>query len=53
MNSLIKYLGCGRLEETPIISRLVITKFEDIQQIVIPFFSKYPLIGSKKHDLSD
>lgn len=32
LNSLMNYLGCGRLEETSIITRLVINKFEDIQQ---------------------
>lgn len=52
-NNLIQYLGCGRLEETPIIVRLVISKFEDIQQKVLPFFAKYPLLGSKKQDLDD
>jgi hypothetical protein len=53
LNSLIQYLGSGRLEETPIIARLVITKFEDIQQIVLPFFAKYPLIGVKKQDFEE
>ena len=28
--SLIQYLGCGRLEETSIIARLVIIRFDDI-----------------------
>lgn len=52
LNSLIQYLGYGKLEETPIIARLVITKIEDIQK-VLSFFVKYPLIGIKKHDFSD
>lgn len=51
--SLIEYLGCGRLEETPIIARLVINKFDDIHQKVLPFFTKYPLMGTKKLDFSD
>jgi len=51
--SLIQYLDCGRLEETPIIARLVINKFDDINQKVLPFFAKYPLIGIKKQDFSD
>jgi len=50
---LIQYLDCGRLEETPIIARLVINKFDDINQKVLPFFAKYPLIGIKKQDFSD
>jgi len=52
-NNLIQYLGCGKLEETPIIVRLVISKFEDIQEKVLPFFAKYPLLGSKKQDFDD
>ena len=51
--SLIKYLGCGRLEETSKIARLVINKFDDIHQILLPFFVKYPLIGWKIKDLND
>jgi LAGLIDADG DNA endonuclease family protein len=43
--SLIKYLGCGRLEETSKIARLVINIFDDIHKILLPFFVKYPLIG--------
>jgi hypothetical protein len=50
---LIKYLGCGRLEETYKIARLVINKFYDIHQILLPFFVKYPLIGLKIKDLDD
>jgi hypothetical protein len=53
LNSLLQYLGCGRLEETSIIARLVIRKFEDIQLKIIPFFVKYPLLGSKKEDFID
>jgi len=53
LNSLIQYLGCGRLEETPVIARLVINKFEDIHQKVLPFFTKHTLIGVKNQDFSD
>lgn len=52
-NSLLQYLGCGRLAETPIIVRLVISKFEDIQQKVLPFFAKYPLLGTKRLNYAD
>ena len=48
---MIKYLGCGRLEET--YKRLVINKFYDIHHILLPFFVKYPLIGLKIKDLND
>ncbi len=47
------YLGCGRVEETPSISRLVISRFEDVWTKVIPFFDKYPLIGVKGLDYFD
>jgi len=52
MELIIKYLGAGRLERD---SRkpalyLVITKFSEVKQIVIPFFNKYPISGIKYLD---
>lgn len=51
--SLIEYLGCGRLEETSSLTRLIISRFEDVWNKVIPIFDKYQLIGEKGQDYLD
>lgn len=48
--NLMNFLGCGKLEETSLITRLVVNKFEDIQQKIIPFFKNYQLLGIKNKD---
>ena len=55
MELLIKYLGSGKIEKhskNPVIN-LAIVKFSDINNIVIPFFEKYPLNGTKQLDYTD
>ena len=55
MELLIKYLGSGKIEKhskNPVIN-LAIVKFSDINNIVIPFFEKYPILGNKELDSSD
>jgi len=53
INSFIQYLGCGRSNIVSKISRFIVLKFPDIQQKIIPFFAKYPLIGAKRQDYRD
>jgi hypothetical protein len=31
----------------------IVTKFEDINTIIIPFFNKYPILGLKSKDFND
>ena len=55
INVLIKYLGAGRVEKDikkPIV-HLVVGNFSDLTNIVIPFFKKYPILGTKKLDAQD
>ena len=55
MELIMNYLGAGRLERDsrkPVIY-LVINKISDINQIVIPFFNKYPICGIKHLDFLD
>jgi hypothetical protein len=54
MKSLITYLGCGRIEENSktSMSYFVVSKFNDITEIIIPFFEKYPIQGVKSLDLA-
>jgi hypothetical protein len=55
INSIIKYLNCGRLEVRSKLNfvELVVTKFSDIEHIIIPFFYKYPIQGIKSLDFKD
>ncbi len=55
MELIINYLGAGRLEKDsrkPVVN-LVIGKFSDLTQIIIPFFKKYPVLGVKSLDFQD
>lgn len=53
MDNLINYLGCGWLSKRPNLVELVVGKFSDIESKIIPFFSKYPVVGTKKLDFDD
>ena len=56
MESLIKYLGCGKLYKTKTRPNEVnyrVLKFDDITQKIIPFFKNYPIQGVKALDFAD
>lgn len=55
MEILIKFLGTGQIEKDPrnSVVTLVITKFSNINNIIIPFFEKYPIQGVKQLDFLD
>jgi hypothetical protein len=55
MNSLIQYLNGGRVEKRSKLDfvELVVTKFSDIEEKILPFFDKYPLQGVKSADYAD
>ena len=55
MELLIKYLGCGRIEKYSKHNeaKLVVTKFSDNTEKIIPFFNLYPLVGTKRFDYID
>jgi len=52
---IIKFLGIGRVEKNikGSVVNLVIGNFSDLNQIIIPFFNKYPLCGIKQLDYKD
>jgi hypothetical protein len=52
MNSLVSYFGCGRYIalNNKNFGEFVVTKFEDLINIIIPFFDKYKIVGSKGED---
>lgn len=49
MNKIGVYLGCGKVGKIRAdqCCNLVISKFSDIYDIIIPFFDKYKLRGAK------
>jgi hypothetical protein len=54
MKSLISYLECGRYQKKPGgVGTYSVSKFKDIYEKVIPFFSKYHIIGIKSKDFMD
>lgn len=53
LNSFIKYLNCGRCTFSRNEVNLVISKFDDLNNKIIPIFNKYPMIGTKQSDFLD
>jgi hypothetical protein len=55
MSRLLETLGCGTLQldsKTPKVT-FVVTKFSDIENIIFPFFEKFPIEGIKRLDYVD
>ena len=54
INSFITYLNCGYIVyNNNGICTFIITKLEDIINIIIPFFEKNPVLGNKALDYAD
>lgn len=53
MKSFIKYLNCGYVIKNITCLGLIVIKFADITEKIIPFFKKYPIHGVKAKDLAD
>jgi hypothetical protein len=53
MNSLIKYFNCGKLYSTGSCLNFTVSNFDDINNKIIPFFVKFPLIGAKNSNYKD
>lgn len=53
MESLTHYLSCGnyKLHPSRDTGEYIVTKFSSIEDIIIPFFKKYPILGVKALDL--
>jgi hypothetical protein len=48
-----EYFNCGRLENARDTVEFCVTKFSDIENVIIPFFEKYPIQGNKGLDFKD
>ena len=54
LKQLINYFNCGYYKAcTNNAGDFIVTKFNDINSIIIPFFNKYPILGSKFRDFLD
>lgn len=53
INSLIKYLNCGKVYSQQDLVKFVVTKYSEIINIIIPFFNKYPIQGVKSMYYAD
>lgn len=55
ISSLVKHLNCGRVSVNSINSgvEFVVGSFDEINEIIIPLFQEYNLIGIKQKDFED
>jgi len=53
MRSFIEFLDCGNTYKTRDSFSYQVTKFSDIENKIIPFFTKFPILGAKSLDFSD
>jgi len=53
MNRLMKFFGAGNIYKSRDTVYLHITKIEELNEKVIPFFEKYKIVGNKLKDYSD
>lgn len=53
LESLVTYLGCGRVEISNSLNVFVVTKFVEINEKIIPLFKDYPIHGIKSKDFQD
>ena len=49
----IYFFNCGRLETTRESENFLVTKLLHIDEIIIPFFEKYPILGVKSKEFND
>ena len=55
MQSLTKYLDCGKVQDlvSTEACSFTVSSLKSLEAKVIPFFSKYPLLGIKSRDFAD
>ena len=58
INTFVKYFECGkyylRSKDKPTqAGDFVVQRYSDIEEKIIPFFNKYPILGSKSEDFKD
>lgn len=53
MKSLTEYLGCGNLNKKREVFEYQVSKFSDLTEKIIPFFSLHSILGQKSKDFED
>jgi hypothetical protein len=55
LESLIGLLGCGRIQvdHKRSVANFIVTRYQDITNIVIPLFDRYPLMSNKRLDFKN
>ena len=53
MRSLVDYFDCGNIYKDGNNVVFRVSKFEDLENKILPFFQKYPIIGVKNEDFQD
>jgi hypothetical protein len=53
MEKIVKYLDCGYISIRGDIVDFHVTKYSDITEKIIPFFTKYLILGVKQENLND
>ena len=53
MKMFIIYLGCGYVIKDRDSYKFIVAKFKDIEEKIIPFFTRYPIQGVKAQDFND
>lgn len=53
MKYFVEYLGCGQCYIFKNHTEFICRNFKEIQEKILPFFIKYPILGVKAQDFSD
>ena len=53
MALIIKFFNCGFLQTSRTAKDLQVTSFKEVYGIIIPFFTRYPILGVKALDFAD
>ena len=55
LQSLIEYLGCGKFysRTNRELVEFVVVNFKDMEEKILPFFHKYPVLGVKSQNFRD
>lgn len=53
MENLIIYFNCGQVTKNGSCTKFYVTKFSDIINVIIPFFTNHPILGNKAKDFSN
>lgn len=53
INSFITFFGCGKINQASQATYFVVQRLSDLTNNIIPFFDRYPLVGTKVKDYED